>query len=205
MKATGNPTYTNSGLGSVGLDGSSYFQNSSGLNFTNSSSAPFSVFIVAMMTEVNRTLFTTSTVNDFCGYIPLWHGLTYIMGGGGNNWITATSTTTSTTATYMHSIICTGGSTSGLISVQVNGLNNNTHPLIGGNPAGTFDRSTFLLGGRNVTGGPKEFMKGEIYEVIMFNSALSNAQQAQIEGYLAWKWAIKTQLPSTHPYRTSSP
>jgi hypothetical protein len=30
-------------------------------------------------------------------------------------------------------------------------------------------------------------------------------QQHQLEGYLAWKWGLQTNLPSTHPYFHNAP
>jgi hypothetical protein len=44
-----------------------------------------------------------------------------------------------------------------------------------------------------------------IYEVLVYNAALTTAQRQQIEGYLAWKWGLVSSLPSNHPYKTSVP
>uniref|UniRef100_A0A6C0L8H1 Fibronectin type-III domain-containing protein n=1 Tax=viral metagenome TaxID=1070528 RepID=A0A6C0L8H1_9ZZZZ len=44
-----------------------------------------------------------------------------------------------------------------------------------------------------------------IYEMVGFNRQLSTYQQQIIEGYLAWKWALQGNLPSTHPYKSSKP
>ena len=41
---------------------------------------------------------------------------------------------------------------------------------------------------------------GDLAEVIIFTSALSTYQHRQVEGYLAWKWGLQAQLPTTHPY-----
>lgn len=38
-------------------------------------------------------------------------------------------------------------------------------------------------------------------EVLVFNSQLSTSQREQIEGYLAWKWGLQANLPSTHPFK----
>lgn len=37
-------------------------------------------------------------------------------------------------------------------------------------------------------------------EILLYNDSLTTAQRKQIEGYLAWKWGLYTQLPSTHVY-----
>jgi len=40
-----------------------------------------------------------------------------------------------------------------------------------------------------------------LYEVIVYtNRLLTTSQRQQVEGYLAWKWGLQTNLPSTHPY-----
>jgi hypothetical protein len=43
-----------------------------------------------------------------------------------------------------------------------------------------------------------------VYEVIVYNTVLTNTQVQQIEGYLAWKWGLVANLPSNHPYKNTS-
>lgn len=43
---------------------------------------------------------------------------------------------------------------------------------------------------------------GDLAEVILFSEVLTTAQHQQIEGYLAAKWGLQSQLPVTHPYST---
>jgi hypothetical protein len=45
------------------------------------------------------------------------------------------------------------------------------------------------------------YLTGQIGEIIVFNRALSTADRQLVEGYLAWKWGLQTNLPSTHLYR----
>lgn len=59
-----------------------------------------------------------------------------------------------------------------------------------------FDR----IGARNTTRSI-----GKIMELIYFDSALSQTNRELIEGYLAYKWAIKDLLPSGHPYYSTLP
>ena len=42
---------------------------------------------------------------------------------------------------------------------------------------------------------------GFIGEVIGFNGALSTRQRQQVEGYLAYKWGLRSVLPTNHPYK----
>jgi len=47
------------------------------------------------------------------------------------------------------------------------------------------------------------YLQGQIYEMIVYNTALTNNQRQSIEGYLAWKWGIT--LVNTHPYYSAPP
>jgi hypothetical protein len=46
---------------------------------------------------------------------------------------------------------------------------------------------------------------GYIGEVLVFTSAINTELRQRIEGYLAWKWGLKSNLPSDHPYKNSRP
>ncbi len=47
--------------------------------------------------------------------------------------------------------------------------------------------------------------KGYIGELATYQSVFSNSDREKMEGYLAWKWGIQTQLPTGHPYKLSPP
>jgi hypothetical protein len=63
----------------------------------------------------------------------------------------------------------------------------------------TSDNYLWIGGASGVFGAP--FLLGEFIE---YNSALNTTQRQQVEGYLAWKWGLVGNLPSTHPYKTTS-
>ena len=42
-------------------------------------------------------------------------------------------------------------------------------------------------------------------EIIVYNKALGLSEMQQVEGYLAWKWGLQGNLPSTHPFKTYRP
>jgi hypothetical protein len=44
-----------------------------------------------------------------------------------------------------------------------------------------------------------------VHEFLCFSSYLSTADRQRIEGYLAWKWGMQSQLPIGHPYRSAQP
>ena len=78
-----------------------------------------------------------------------------------------------------------------------------TGTSVSGNPSSCSD----LVGiGIDVESGVAYYpMSGTIYEVIVFNIALSTAQRQKVEGYLATKWGLSYTLPTIHPYRKFEP
>ena len=44
-----------------------------------------------------------------------------------------------------------------------------------------------------------------VCEIIAYNRALGTTDRQMIEGYLAWKWGMTTQLPNGHPYQKFPP
>ena len=54
--------------------------------------------------------------------------------------------------------------------------------------------------------GPNGYnLNGTLSEILIFSSFLTTTQQQQVEGYLAWKWALQSYLPASHPYKSASP
>jgi hypothetical protein len=46
---------------------------------------------------------------------------------------------------------------------------------------------------------------GDIAEIVVFDTVLADTDRQLVEGYLAWKWGLQTQLPAAHPYATTPP
>ena len=46
---------------------------------------------------------------------------------------------------------------------------------------------------------------GTMYEILVYNSSITDAQRAHVEGYLAWKWGIVSSLPANHPFKLFPP
>ena len=44
-----------------------------------------------------------------------------------------------------------------------------------------------------------------ISEVLIYSATLPVADEAKVEGYLAWKWGIQASLPAGHPYKSAAP
>lgn len=88
-------------------------------------------------------------------------------------------------------------STSSLFSASMNGdiaLSSNANPTL--NTADTY----YGLGNYNEGSQPW----GDLNEIIIYDSALSTVQRQQLEGYLAQKWELQENLPTTHPYYATS-
>jgi hypothetical protein len=47
--------------------------------------------------------------------------------------------------------------------------------------------------------------RGNVFEIVVFNSVLSDAGFQKVEGYLAHKWGLTANLPAGHPYKTVGP
>ena len=58
-----------------------------------------------------------------------------------------------------------------------------------------------LNGSAGASSGTQPWLGG-IGEIILYGSLLTDIQRQQVEGYLASKWGIQGNLPSTHPYKT---
>ena len=50
-----------------------------------------------------------------------------------------------------------------------------------------------------------EPIQSYISEIVYYQSVLSTGQRQAVEGYLAWKWGLQTNLPSNHPFRYYAP
>lgn len=56
-----------------------------------------------------------------------------------------------------------------------------------------------------ISGSGTNFLIGLVGEIIVTNTALSSDEREKIEGYLAWKWALQSNLPAGHTYKNIPP
>lgn len=49
------------------------------------------------------------------------------------------------------------------------------------------------------------FQNQELCELIHYDRSLTNSEILQVEGYLAWKWGVQSNLTPTHPFRNVPP
>ncbi|MFZ9065676.1 MAG: hypothetical protein ACO22U_18735, partial [bacterium] len=50
-----------------------------------------------------------------------------------------------------------------------------------------------------------EASKGEVAELIAFDSVLSSNDRQKVEAYLAHKWGLSSLMPNSHPFKSASP
>lgn len=115
---------------------------------------------------------------------------------------TATTPTIGTTSAYMTSGVW--DRTAQTRTIWVNGDEKSQAVGLG---AHTFANNSNLVIGNNAYGlAPQngQQFQGTIHEVIVCPTA-SITERQKIEGYLAHKWGIASDLPAGHPYKSSAP
>ena len=80
---------------------------------------------------------------------------------------------------------------------------------------GTQATSSFYVGSANryaignsifaTPGANGDSYNGSVYEVIVYNTAMTDAERQAVEGYLAWKWGLNASLPTTHAFPLMKP
>ena len=68
---------------------------------------------------------------------------------------------------------------------------------------GSISNSDVLDIGASAVGGNP--LTGDVAEVLVGGATLSSSDREKLEGYLAWKWGLQDNLPSSHPYKTFPP
>jgi len=74
-------------------------------------------------------------------------------------------------------------------------------PATGNLPTSTISQTSTLRIGTD-TGTCVHMNLGEL---LFFNSVLTSQERQKMEGYLAWKWNLNSQLPLSHPYYNNDP
>lgn len=156
---------------------------------SNSSTASLTAFIVYKQTGTTGPVFTTNNL-DVTGLFPNEVGTTYFARSN-TTWAIQTSTIP-TNSINLLAIDYRGTGTGSTMNLWLNGALNITSTT-----TGTITRDRFTLAFRSLN---SQYMLGEYHEVILFGVPFASATRQQIEGYLAWKWGLQNNLPTTHPY-----
>jgi hypothetical protein len=67
----------------------------------------------------------------------------------------------------------------------------------------TISATGMIIGATANNGG--QFWTGYLNEFLLFPQNLTLLQRQQLEGYLAWKWGLQGNLPSTHAFKLGPP
>lgn len=120
---------------------------------------------------------------------------------GGLNATSSYGTYASANAFYGgNTFVCAGVRQNDNITLTTNGRNFGT---TGGNALGNETSGQYLL----------QLGDAQFAEVIVYNGALNEGQRQTVEGYLMWKWGLRTgatvnafvSIPTTHPYYNNPP
>jgi len=183
----GTPTYTVSS--GMTFNGSSTLQVS-----YPASPAVETLFVIIKFNSVSSQsdIFagTSTGQREFLMYSPYSPGTMYLgrYGSAPSGSINGGTVTTGTT--YMLEYIFNG--TGNTISFYQSGTVTSS-----GTPQFTYGAGgTITLIGSYGGGG---FLQGQIYEILVYNTALTTSQRQQVEGYLAHKWGLSPSLPVISP------
>jgi hypothetical protein len=102
----------------------------------------------------------------------------------GNEWFIFSIGYTAGTTTITNYSVNGSARTANAVTAQT-GSNTGAY-FINGLPSGIYDNS-------------------QVGEILHYNTSLTNSERQQVEGYLAWKWGLQYQLPSTHAFNKFKP
>ena len=49
------------------------------------------------------------------------------------------------------------------------------------------------------------YYQGVVYEILIYNTDLTQEKREKVEGYLAHKWGLSMNLPNGHLYKSTEP
>lgn len=66
--------------------------------------------------------------------------------------------------------------------------------------------TTLTLGAADSGGGESNGLNGQIGELVLaVQDSMTTADKQKLEGYMAWKWGLVSDLPGGHPYKSAAP
>lgn len=218
--ANSQPQYSANGLSSLptlSFNGSSsYLTTLNPMTIGNSSAVSYNVAIVFNQSSVSTAarfvfrgssgsgsqntdygLFSEQTTGDSS---PLYRFGTGSAADGGA-WQRITSVSVTTNPIIFTGVMAATTSNTGSKQSYFNGILSATgNYTIKGASA-----TEVAIGSQINSGVPANFLHGNISEVIMTNQSLNDIERQRIEGYLAHKWRLASNLPDNHLFRFIPP
>jgi hypothetical protein len=93
-----------------------------------------------------------------------------------------------------------------ILQYTVNGASNSqivqNGTIVGtGNASGNSWTNGLSIGAASGAGNAA----ADFSEFMLFSTALADCDRQRVEGYLAWKWGLRTKLPASHPFVNTPP
>lgn len=222
------PTYTTPGLNGLGVtswSGTQILQSSTTFPFYTDASSGGSFFGVFNPSSTDSQRFLMYYQNQsnalICGsdtefgYGINNAGTIGLHQGCGNATLTTGGSLSAGNNTIISYILGTSGTTPDNSLIYINSTQyTSTKFGTGFYSAGYYpfanNAQKLNIGGRYIQydippANPDVMHLGTIAELLWFNMPVSDVQRIQIEGYLAAKWGLQANLPSTHTYKSAVP
>jgi hypothetical protein len=191
---TGTPTYSSNGINFTGTQAMG-----TNLGYAASLSNHSMFAVISYTSGFNGAFIETNNTlgNNGCGIDFFVTGGQQRVNGWSTGLIVNGATGLSLNTLNLHEFTFATGS-SGSAYIYLDGRQTGSNISI---------NFTFTAGGFFSLGNWKNgasygtFFTGQINETVVYSNVLSTAQRQQVEGYLAWKWGLQSNLPSSHPYR----
>ena len=199
IQATGSnqPTIQSSVLNEldvVRFDGGTECLNCGGLGTSNDSFAMFGVWNYNTITHLDAILATDgSWATASAHFLIKSTNKIQLSVAGGSTVDSVTDTALSTDTWYNFGMVNADTTT----THYLNGVSDGTTI----NMNATKNLEAFNIGAWDAS----RTFDGDIGELIIITGGVSDSEREKIEGYLAWKWGLVSNLPTTHPYRYEKP
>ena len=159
--------------------------------------AEYSFFFVGYTTRGNSPsghIAGLANAGDLVLYIRRTGNSFDALSGNGVAWKTVSYAEGATTSPRVMELVQDNAGL-GLSTLFTNGTSRGT---VAGKSVGNTGLEIGARGDSNTWGG-------YLGEVLLYTSPLATLDRQKIEGYLAWKWGLQTDLPVGHPYLTAAP
>ena len=196
------PSYQTSGINS---QGALQFNSDALARSVNLGTADVTVAVVSNQSAGNYRIVDKRGTGG-TGTVQGWHvkpntaGDAFIVDeGNGDYYVTQISASLPTT----YVLLCTSDANR---SIYLDGSDVTTFDSSSGTVTDANNSSVDLCVGANSNGQNTQMMNGgDIGEIVIADAVLSTSDREKLEGYLAHKWGLESNLPSTHPFRYSAP
>ena len=172
---------------------------------SNSSSA------TTLLGYQNQTLGTYNNTETFIGYSFNSRTNRFGFSKGSSNSTNTNDITIDMSFNLISNILASSGGSPSNILIYKNGIEVSVSNVGSGYySAGSYpyqnNSVNVTIGGAHLRDTSENlFQNGNIAEIIWFNYPLTSSERQKIEGYLAWKWGLQSNLSNTHAFYSGSP